>query len=109
MHKKVGADCAQSPEPRAQSPEPRAQSPEPRAQRIFLNQIILSIPFKGFRFLDNKLFLLAFFGVLINSEIFGQILIESSYMALSNYRDGANTELCAIFLEIFYKILEKNY
>jgi hypothetical protein len=38
----------------------------------------------------NRLFLLAFLGVFINSGIFGQILLESSYMAPSNYRDGTN-------------------
>jgi hypothetical protein len=39
----------------------------------------------------NGLFLLVFFGVFINSGIFGQVLLESSYMAPSNYRDGTNT------------------
>jgi hypothetical protein len=39
----------------------------------------------------NKLFLLIFFGVIINSGISGQVLIESSYMAPSNYRDATNT------------------
>jgi hypothetical protein len=33
-----------------------------------------------------------FLGIFINAGIFGQVLIESSYMAPSNYRDNTNTE-----------------
>jgi hypothetical protein len=40
----------------------------------------------------NRLFLVAFFCVFINRAVFGQVLLESSYMAPSNYRDGTNTE-----------------
>jgi len=40
---------------------------------------------------QNKLFLVAFFGVFINIGIFGQVLLESSYIAQSNYHDGTNT------------------
>jgi hypothetical protein len=39
----------------------------------------------------NRLFLLVFLGIFINRGIFGQVLIESSYMAPSDYRDGTNT------------------
>jgi hypothetical protein len=40
----------------------------------------------------NRFFLVVFFGIFISGRIFGQILIESSYMAPSKYRDGTNTE-----------------
>jgi hypothetical protein len=40
---------------------------------------------------QNRLFLAFFLGVFINTGIFGQVLIESSYMAPSDYRDGTNT------------------
>jgi hypothetical protein len=40
---------------------------------------------------QKRLFLIVFLGVSINIGIFGQVLIESSYMAPSDYRDGTNT------------------
>jgi hypothetical protein len=39
----------------------------------------------------DGLFLAVFLGFFVNTGIFGQVLIESSYMAPSNYRDGTDT------------------
>ncbi|MDR3133619.1 MAG: DUF6268 family outer membrane beta-barrel protein [Prevotellaceae bacterium] len=40
----------------------------------------------------NSLVLLLFLGVLVNTKLYGQIQIESSYMLPSNYRDDSNTK-----------------
>ena len=46
------------------------------------------------RIWKSKLFGLVFLGMFINGDVFGQVFLESSYVATSSYRDDMNTRTC---------------